>query len=162
MNIRYNIGLIIKHVLRSGGASIALLFCMAGISACSPSTESRIEQEVLAFSNTYFNWQFHRSVSHCTPESRKWLSYMASQVNRSDIDMLKAQPKDAVCQVEDIIYADNDSAALVEVTVSHFLQMDTIGRQGRMVDRARFRIPVMLHADGWKVNLTAPLRAEKE
>lgn len=132
------------------------------MSSCHKTHEEQLTEAIDSFSATYFNWQFHRAVAFSTPESRPWLSYMASQVSQKDIDALRAMPQSAAWEIGHISYADGDSAAQVEVKVNHFLAMDTIGQQGTLTDRATFVVPAVYRQGQWKVNLSAPLRAEKD
>ncbi len=135
---------------------------MMFVSACNQGSESQLVSNIDSFSTAYFNWQFQRAVPLCTPESKRWLSYMASQVNQADVDSLKAQPQGATFEVGNVSYQDGDSLANVEVTVSHFLSMDTLGRAAQPVEKARFVIPVAFRNGLWRVNLSSPLRPERD
>lgn len=133
-----------------------------GLASCSPSEEEQLAEVVDSFSATYFNWQFHRSVVFCTPESRRWLAYMASQVGQGDVDRLRAHPEGASHEIGEVAYTPGVPEAWAVVTVSHFLAMDTIGAEPQLVDKARFAVPVVLRDGRWMVNLSGPLRPRKE
>jgi hypothetical protein len=130
--------------------------------SCGKTGEEQLVETVDSFSNTYFNWQFHRAVAYCTPDSKRWLSYMASQVDQGDIDILRSQAKSAKAEVVRVNVLDGDSVARVEVKVSNFLSMDTIGAEGKIEEEARFIISAKFVDNQWKVWLTAPLRAERD
>jgi hypothetical protein len=114
------------------------------------------------FSDTYFNWQYHRSVPYCTPESRQWLSYMASQVNSEDVEALRSAAEGASTEIADMYYNESDTVASIVVTVRNYLEMDSLGKAGQHRNEARFSIPMVLRQGKWKVSLSAPLRALKD
>ena len=116
----------------------------------------------MAFADAYFNWQFPTAVGHCTPESRRWLSYMASQVNQQDVDALRAMTEGAGCKVEDVEMGGGDSTATALVCVRHYLSMDTLGQTGKVVDEARFVVPMVRRRGKWLVSLSAPLRERRD
>lgn len=157
-----NIFIKIRVASASGLLCLAVVLGAVSVSSCHHFGEGQLEEVADSFSVSYFNWQFARSLAYCTPESRRWLSYMASQVNQTDIDVLKAQEECATCEIGEIVYENNDSVAKVEVEVSNFLNMDTIGKVNVMVEKARFYVPVVYRNEKWKVNLTGILRAEKD
>ncbi len=129
---------------------------------CGKTDKEQLMETVDSFSNTYFNWQFHRAVAYCTPDSKRWLSYMASQVNQDDIDLLRSQTESAQAEIVHVNILDGDSVAKVEVKVSNFLSMDTIGVKGKIEKEARFVISAKSVGNQWKIWLTSPLRAEKD
>lgn len=152
--------------IKIAGAASMLMAVVAtanmGLASCSPSEEEQLTEVVDSFSATYFNWQFHRSVAFCTPESRRWLAYMASQVGQDDVDKLRAHPEGASYEIGEVAYTPGIPKAWAVVTVSHFLAMDTVGAEPQLVDKARFAVPIVLRGRRWKVNLSEPLRPQKD
>ena len=41
------------------------------------------------------------------------------------------------------------------------MQLDTIGKAGRIIKQADFRLPVVLRNKRWTIKMEAPLRSEK-
>ncbi|MBM6992787.1 MAG: hypothetical protein I3J02_05925 [Prevotella sp.] len=142
--------------------TIGLVVVGVIVASCKQDKESQLIDQVNSFSKAYFNWQFHRAVSLCTEESVQWLSYMASQVNQSDVDALRAMPEGATFEIGEVSYQEPDSTASVKVRVHHYLSMDTLGKAGRPTEQADFVVPVVFRHGRWKVNLSSPLRAEKD
>jgi hypothetical protein len=147
----------IHHHLFAGILGLLAVMFLLGHSACHEGDGDQLEATVDSFSSAYFNWQFVKALPYCTPDSKRWLSYLSSQVNQWDVDTLKAMKEGATVHRGDISYPD-DSTAVVEVTVKHFLTMDTIGLVGQIRDEAKFRIPMVCRAGEWKVHLSQPLR----
>ncbi|KXB41100.1 hypothetical protein HMPREF1870_01624 [Bacteroidales bacterium KA00344] len=144
--------------------SFPVLLIMGCLSLCSceNDNEEQLTETVSSFSDSYFNWQYFRSVKYCTLDSKQWLSYMASQVNEADVEALRAQEEGATVEIEDVDLLPGDSVAKVRIIVYNYLNMDTIGVEGRVVDKAFFVIPAKRNNGVWKVQLTAPLRAVKD
>lgn len=141
---------------------LVYMFSFLLLLSCGKTKEEQVEETVEAFSNTYFNWQFHRSIAYCTPDSKRWLNYMASQVKQDDVDLLRAQEESAEVKITHVNILDGDSVAKVEVTVRNYLRMDTIGTKGRIEEENRFIIFAKSVGNQWKVRLTSPLRAERD
>ena len=67
----------------------------------------------------FFNCDYHAAEALCTPESRRWLQFAASNTTQQDLDLLKQQ----VAEVEatDYFPIANDTLRVVELLVSHYL-----------------------------------------
>ena len=44
---------------------------------------------------------------------------------------------------------------------NNYMQLDTIGKAGRIIKQADFRLPVVLRNKRWTIKMEAPLRSEK-
>lgn len=141
---------------------VTLLSGATVVASCQSDAETQMQTCAKGFSDTYFNWQYHRSVPYCTSESRQWLSYMASQVNSEDVEALRSAAEGATTEIADMDYNESDTVASVVVTVRNYLEMDSLGKAGQHRDEARFSIPMVMRQGKWKVSLSAPLRALKD
>ncbi len=137
-----------------------LLLGVAVISSCHEDEEQQLTELVDSFSISYFNWRFQQAVPYCTDDSKPWLRYAAAQVHQADIDILKAMDQGAEVERGNIAYKDSGDTATVEVAVRNFLQMDTIGNAGQLVDEARFLVPLVRQEGQWKVRLSGVLRQQ--
>ena len=132
-----------------------------GFTGCQPheGSEDQLKADVDSFATLYFNWHFPKAIKYCTPESEKWLRYAASNVHEADVDALREKADDATIEIQDIDFGDNEVTASVSINVSHFLQMDTIGKAAHLIDHATFQVPMEIHEGKWKVKLEAlPLK----
>lgn len=141
--------------------SIFLFVCalLVDFSSCGQDNEEELHETADSFAVAYFNYQFVKAVKYATPESRQWLSYIASQVSQEDVDSLRNMEQGAECETGHI--AANDSIATVEVSVRNFMDMDSIGKGPHMVEQARFRLPLVYRNNKWMVDLKDILRREK-
>ncbi len=129
------------------------------VTSCHEGSEKQMKEAVNGFSSAYFNWRFFEASKYVTPSSYRWLSYVSSQVNQTDVDSLRAMKGGATFKMGDIYYGGDGSSARVKVTVSNFLLMDSIGRPPRICSRGEFVIPLSFNGEAWKVTLSAPLRS---
>ena len=136
-----------------------LSFCLM---ACGPSSqEKRTEAVALSFSKTYFNWQFGKAMTYCTPASQKWMRYAASQVHQGDVDLLRALDEGAKCRVKNVWFEAEDSVATALVSIENFLHMDTVGSTAHLVKKANFKLRIVRSDKTWKVELSGLPQEEK-
>lgn len=123
--------------------------------SCQPheGSESQLKEDVDSFATYYYNWHFEQASKYCTPESEIWLKWAASNVHPADIDLLRAKQQDAIVELGDIDFHDDEVSATVSIHVKNFLQMDSIGKVAKLVDNANFQLPMVIHEGKWKVGL---------
>lgn len=107
----------------------------------------------LFFATYYYNWHFEKAARFCTPESKVWLRYAASNVHQADIELLKAKNEDAQIEIGDIDFNEDEVTATVNLEITNFLQMDTIGKEARLIKQSKFTLPMTIHNGKWKVEL---------
>ncbi len=122
----------------------------------------QLREEADSFATNYYNWHFKKALSYCTPESEKWLRFAASNVHKADVDLLRAKNEDAKIELGDISWQDNDTLATIEIKVSDFLQMDSIGKAAHLIPEARFHLSMVMRNGKWMVKMGGPLRSEKQ
>ena len=115
----------------------------AGCSASHAGDKKQLKADADSFATFYFNWQFRKAIPFCASGSQKWLRYAG-----------------APCHIHKIKFV-NDSAAEVILTVNDYVCMDTIGKSGRVVSHAQFRLPMIFQNHKWKVKMEDLPRSEK-
>lgn len=152
---------ILSSITKAMTALLCTLLLVGGCEGSSDGSERQMMQTIDSFAVNYFNWQYHRALSFCTPESKPWLSFAASQVTQEDIDLLhqEAPASYEVQSVENI----NDTTVLANITVYDFLQPDSIGKQPHHVSKADFCLRMVLPTSEkrWKVDVTQLPRPKK-
>jgi len=138
------------------GLAAMVSLASAALSGCQPheGSEKQLLEDVDSFATYYYNWYFEKALKYCTPESERWLRFAASNVHQADIDLLHAKEQDAVIEIEDVDYHDDKVSATVNLSVTDFLQMDTIGTEAHLKNKATFQLPMTLHEGKWKVALS--------
>ena len=148
------------------GLCIAVACMTASIfslSGCEPheGSEDQLKADVDSFANNYFNWHFPKAMKYCTQESERWLRYAASNVNETDVELLRQKPEDASIEITDIDFGDDETSATVTLTVHNFLQMDTIGQEAHLVEEADFNLPMRIENGVWKIRMVNLPRSER-
>ena len=142
----------INNTIKLLGGSAILALASVG---CQPheGSEKQLKEDIDSFATYYYNWHFEKALKYCTPESEKWLRFAASNVHQADIDLLHTKNEDATIEIGDIDFLDDEVSANVQITVSNFLQMDTIGTEAHHVSQATFLLPMVIQGGKWKVKL---------
>ena len=76
------------------------------VTSCHKGSEKQMKEVVNGFSSAYFNWRYFEATRYVTHASCKWLSYISSQVNQTDVDSLQAMKEGATFEIGDIAYDD--------------------------------------------------------
>ncbi len=150
-----------KHT--TGILTLVVAMAASGIvgTACSSheGDEEQLKADVDSFATYYYNWHYEKALKYCTEESEQWLRYMASNVSERDIDSLRNKAEDATVEIGDIQYGDDGTTATVSVSVSNYLQMDTIGTEPHLVSQSTYQLPMTLDGGRWKIRMDSPLRS---
>ncbi len=144
---------------------VVVAFAAFFISQCSFShegEEKQLKEDVDSFATYYYNWKFPDAARYCTPESRIWLRFASTNVHQADVDILKQQKEGASHTITDVDYLPNDTAATVTIEVRNYLRMDTIGKEGRIIPEATFKLPVVYRNKRWLVRMEDLPRSEKK
>lgn len=130
--------------------TLPLFFSLLSTS-CGSNDGDELHNVVDSFATRYFNWQFPASVRFVTDDSKKWLSYAASQVTQEDVDSLRAMVEGAKIEIEEI--EEEGDTAKARVKVDDYLEMDTIGGTPRMVSEDTYILLLVRENGIWKIHL---------
>lgn len=115
--------------------------------------EKQLQQTINGFAQNYFNWHLQASLPYCTPSSKQWIEYAASQIGMGEVEILQKQKCGASHDIKDIEFNEQDSTAIVTVRLKNIMLLDTIGQTGYMAHQADFKIELTYLHNQWKVNL---------
>ena len=114
-----------------------------------------------SFAVYFFNWRLDKAAQFCTPDSKKWLQFAASQVQAEDLEQMKNLPNNFAYSYE-ITQGDTKGvAAEVALNVENFFVLDSIGKPGRLKDSATFPLRLVKQDGTWKVKLDGLPRMDK-
>ena len=122
-------------------------------------SEKQLKECADSFATAYYDWHFSKALPYVTAGSQKWLRFAASQVHQKDVDILRGMESGAAHELGDITYT-GDSTADVELNVSNYLGMDTLGRVGHIVKNGRFTIKMRYDGGRWLVRMEGLPRNE--
>ncbi|MCH3980409.1 MAG: hypothetical protein LKE41_00530 [Prevotella sp.] len=124
-------------------------------------SERQLKENVDSFATHYFNWQFEQAIPYCTPTSKVWLQFAASNVHSEDIDVLRNRDEGASIELGEIHDTDNDSIAYIDLIVRNYVRMDTIGKPAQVIEEDQYSIPLLYQNEQWKVDLKGMPRWKK-
>lgn len=135
-----------------------LLLCVAV--ACGGKDGADDSEEALqqadSFAYYYFNWRYVDAARFATQESRKALSFMASNVSDNDIVALKEKAHAAKVDAGDLEQS-SDSTISVTVEVAEYLRIHKIGSPAEIKKRGNYELSLVRRDGKWLVNLPHPL-----
>lgn len=117
-------------------------------------SEEQLYEVADSFATNYFNLRYKNACNFCTGDTHQWLRFAASNVNQADIDMLHKTDEPAHIEINEVNYT-SDSTAVVNMTVSNFLKMDSIESCGHIVESATFRLNAVIDNNKWLIRMEA-------
>lgn len=136
-------------------AGVSMGLCMLAGCQVSEGSREQLTADVDSFATLYFNWRFPDALKYCTPESEQWIRYAASNVHQADVELLRNKGEDATVSIDDIQLSDDETTAIASVTVSNFLQMDSIGQEAHLVGQACFQLSLAKDQGKWKIRMAS-------
>lgn len=131
----------------------AALFALALLPSChSEEQQQEAAQVVQSFANAFFNYDFRSSMQFATPESRQWISFLASNITQDDLNTINAMNEEASCATPEITLIDDTTA-----TARLSLQTETwLGKDSVDLTRGDVSTVLQLRKRGgvWLVHLT--------
>jgi hypothetical protein len=140
-----------------------LLAFMAFLTACGGSSngQQQAESTALAFGEAFFNYDFEQAGKLVTPESMKWLRFVASNLNEDDLRVLNSREGAADVELSESVMAD-DTTCNVRLLVSNYMSTDSIGKPGVVhEDQEAVTVRVVLREKQWKVRMEGLPRSER-
>ena len=108
----------------------------------------------------FFNCDYHTAEALCTPESRRWLQFAASNTTQQDLDLLKQHA--AQVEATDIFPEANDTLRMVELVVRNSIKPTVAGEDPSQVDEALFHTTVVKRNGSWLVRMASLPQSEKQ
>lgn len=108
--------------------ALAALLALVLLPSCH-SGEQQQEAAVAAqsFANAFFNYDFRSSAQFATPESRQWISFLASNITQDDLNTINAMNEKASCATPEITLIDDTTAtARLSVQTETWLGKDSV------------------------------------
>lgn len=133
-------------------AAAASLCALALLSCHADKNEEQAETAAQNFAQLFFGCRYSEAAQLCTPESQRWIKYVATNVTDSDLAVLNAATEEPSYDIDDLSL-DNDSAATCTVTAHHYLLMHDIGASGHMADEGCYTLRLTRQNGKWLVAL---------
>ena len=101
----------------------------------------------------FFNCDYHAAEALCTPESRRWLQFAASNTTQQDLDLLKQHA--AEVEATDFFPDANDTLRVVELVVRNSVKPTVAGEEPSQIDKALFHATVVKRNGSWQVRMAS-------
>ena len=108
----------------------------------------------------FFNCDYHAAEALCTPESRRWLQFAASNTTQHDLDMLRQQA--AQVEATEFFPEASDTLRVVELVVRNSVSPTIHGGESAQVEEALFHVTVVKRNGSWQVRMANLPRSEKQ
>ena len=108
----------------------------------------------------FFNCDYHAAEALCTPESRRWLQFAASNTTQHDLDMLRQQA--AQVEATEFFPEASDTLRVVELVVRNSVSPTNHGGESAQVEEALFHVTVVKRNGSWQVRMASLPRSEKQ
>ena len=108
----------------------------------------------------FFNCDYHAAEALCTPESRRWLQFAASNTTQQDLDLLKQHA--AQVEATDFFPEANDTLRVVELVVRNSVKPTVAGEEPSQTDKAVFHTTVVKRNGSWLVKMASLPQSEKQ
>lgn len=114
------------------------------------SDEERIAEAVDSFSTKYFTWDFPAAQPYVDEQGERWLRFMSSNVHGADLEEISAAKDMPEYEITNI--AINGDSAIVELSLTNVILMDTLGSRAHMQKEATRKLILKKYDNSWKVN----------
>lgn len=114
----------------------------------------------IQWGEAFFNCDYHAAEALCTPESRRWLQFAASNTTQQDLDLLKQHA--AQVEATDFFPEANDTLRVVELVVCNNVKPTVAGEEPSQIDKAVFHTTVVKRNGSWLVRMASLPQSEKQ
>ena len=145
--------------------SFLTIICLLIFGSCTKHYQSEDEENIISvtdqFASNYFNFKLKEAIPLCTPESEKWIRFMASNIFQEDIDVINNNTESTTHETDEVNYV-NDTLATVKCDAYNVFKIDTIGRPERISEHEVYNINVVKRDGKWLIKMEGPLQSEKQ
>lgn len=135
---------------------IVTTLAMSLLAACgkfSKSQEDNIQATADSFATNYYTWHFDKAMKFATDEMKKEISFISSNVHKSDIEKLKNTTFAPNIETGEITIID-ESTAKAELSLSNVFLMDSLGKEAHLYEQAKRTIYLKRCNECWLVDET--------
>ena len=142
--------------------TVVLLVSILLLASCMPNKDERqIEDTALLFAKNYFECHYHEALQMCTPESGKWLQFVASNISDSDLSVLNNSTTEPEYKISNITYID-DSTVQVKVEASNYLYTHRIERKAFIKEHGTYTVALKRIHGEWRIDLLSVPKEDQD
>lgn len=132
---------------------VFILFSLALLTACgnnSSKDQKEVEQCATQFAEAFYNYDFNSAGELVTLEAARLLTFIGSNITQEDIDVLNSQKEGPAIEITDY-HQTNDTLWRIRLTVSNYMEMDSIGSTMQLRDNGEAELTLVKHDGKWLV-----------
>ena len=135
---------------------------MLSLTACNmiQRDSNKATDVAVQWGEAFFNCDYHAAETLCTPESRRWLQFAASNTTQHDLDLLKQHA--AEVESTDYFPEANDTLRIVELVVHNSIIPSIDAEKSLQEGQALFHVTVVKRNGSWLVRMAGLPRSEKQ
>jgi hypothetical protein len=135
---------------------------MLSLTACNmiQRDSNKATDVAVQWGEAFFNCDYHAAETLCTPESRRWLQFAASNTTQHDLDLLKQHA--AEVESTDYFPEANDTLRIVELVVHNSIIPSIEAEKSSQEGQALFHVTVVKRNGSWLVRMAGLPRSEKQ
>jgi hypothetical protein len=135
---------------------------MLSLTACNmiQRDSNKATDVAVQWGEAFFNCDYHAAETLCTPESRRWLQFAASNTTQHDLDLLKQHA--AEVEATDYFPEANDTLRTVELVVHNSIVPSIDAEKSSQEGQALFHVTVVKRNGSWLVRMAGLPRSEKQ
>ena len=138
-----------------------ILLLTLSLTACNMiENDDQATAVAVEWGEAFFNCDYHAAEALCTPESRRWLQFAASNTTQQDLDLLKKHA--AQVEATDFFPEANDTLRVVELVVRNSVKPTVAGEEPSQIDKALFHTTVVKRNGNWLVRMASLPRSERQ
>ena len=131
-----------------------ILLLTLSLTACNMiENDDQATAVAVEWGEAFFNCDYHAAEALCTPESRRWLQFAASNTTQQDLDLLKKHA--AEVEATDFFPEANDTLRVVELVVRNSVKPTVAGEEPSQIDKALFHTTVVKRNGNWLVRMAS-------
>ncbi len=141
------------NMLKCLPGMIIFASCLAACQQKVDGTQEQLTETIDSFAYHYFNYHLPQALRFCTPESEKWIRFVASNMKQADVDLLRNQEEEAEIVADVPEVSETDTLADIQLTVKNHLMKDSIGKPGHFANKVQYDILAVKHQGKWLIRL---------
>lgn len=126
--------------------------------SCETEEEKQAAEVACLFATHLYNLEFDEAYALCTPTSRRWIEFYASNLTDADLQILQSSETSALAS-EISCHTVNDSTATAVLRIEHALFTDSLEqKEARISDECELSLSLVKRNDAWLVKLDKALQ----
>jgi hypothetical protein len=125
------------------------------------SDEKECKKSAESFLNNYYNLRLDNAAKQCTPESKKWLQFIATNLHEGDLALIDSMEQETHVSADKFNQV-NDSIVTVLCKLDNYLDVDTLGKAGHIKKNGTIELNMVKRGKVWLVKMEGLPQSEKQ